>query len=162
MSTATSTAPSTAPELNELPATTAPAPQALARVLLIEDNQEEMLLVQYNLEEFGHGRFELEWCNRLSDGIERLEQGGVDVVLLDLGLPECDGAVSYVAVRNTAPDIPAIVLTGDEREQTEQLVMNYGADDYLIKNEVSGLQLLRAIRSAIYRKRNRSATSLVE
>lgn len=155
-----STATSTAPDLRELPATAGPAAQPLARVLLIEDNQEEMLLVQQTLEEFGHGRFELEWANRLGEGLERLQQGGVDVVLLDLGLPECEGAVSYVAIRNTAPAVPAIVLTGDEREQTEQLVMNYGAEDYLIKNEVSGLQLLRAIRSAIYRKRVRGTASL--
>jgi DNA-binding NarL/FixJ family response regulator len=74
-----------------------------------------------------------------------------------LGLPECSGAVSYIAVRNTAPDVPAVILTADNREQTEQLVMNYGAEDYLVKDQVSGLQLLHAIRGAIYRKKTRQS-----
>ena len=131
------------------------ATEPLVRVLLIEDNQEEMLLVHYTLEEFGQGRYDLEWSSRLSDGLDRLRDGGIDVVLLDLGLPECEGPISYVALRNTAPNVPAIVLTGDGREQTERLVMNYGAEDYLVKDEVSGLQLVRAIRSALYRQKTR-------
>lgn len=152
-----STAPTYAPDPDALPVTTAPAGTPLTRVLLIEDNQEEMLLVQATLEDFGQGRYELEWSNKLARGIERLRQVGVDVVLLDLGLPECSGAVSYIAVRNTAPDVPAVILTADNREQTEQLVMNYGAEDYLVKDQVSGLQLLHAIRGAIYRKKTRQS-----
>ena len=149
-------ATSLASDPNTLPAKVAPAAEPLARVLLIEDNQEEMMLVRYTLEEFGQGKYELEWNSRLAQGLERLREGGVDVVLLDLGLPECNGVMSYIAVRNTTPDIPTIVLTGDESEQTEQLVMNYGAEDYLVKNEVSGLHLLRAIRGAIHRTKSRA------
>ena len=159
MNTATSLATDRSflmPSTPEVGITAGAAAQPLTRVLLIEDNQEEMLLVRYTLEEFGQGRYDLEWANKLTAGIDRLREGGIDVVLLDLGLPECQGPTSYVAVRNTAPDVPAIVLTGDEREQTEQIVMNYGAEDYLIKDEVSGLQLVRAIRSAIYRQRTRN------
>lgn len=153
-------ATSLATDPNEFSAAPGPAAEPLARVLLIEDNQEEMLLVQYTLEEYGQGRYELEWTNRLALGLERLRSGGLDVVLLDLGLPECNGIMSYVAVRNEAPDIPTIILTGDEREQTEQLVMTYGAEDYLVKSEVSGLHLLRAIRSAIYRSKSRAGHAL--
>jgi DNA-binding response OmpR family regulator len=153
----TTAATLTAEDPHALTATAAPAQAPLARVLLIEDNQEEMLLVQYTLEEFGQGRYELEWANRLGPGIDRVRDGGLDLVLLDLGLPECQGPVSYVAIRDAAPEIPVLVLTGDHRAQTEEVVMNLGAEDYLVKEEISGLQLLHAIRGAMYRKKTRLA-----
>src|SRR5271165_6574740 len=106
----------------------AASPAPLARVLLIEDSEEQMLLVQNALEEFGQGRYQLEWANQLTQGIDRLREGVVDVVLLDLGLPESTGAVSYLADRKAAPKVAIVVLTADHREQTVQVVINAGAE----------------------------------
>jgi phosphoserine phosphatase RsbU/P len=134
-----------------------PAAAPLARVLLIEDNVEEMSMVKFTLQEFGRGQYELEWTNNLGDAVLRLREGGLDVVLLDLGLPECQGPVSCAAVRYWAPYVPIVVLTADCRKETEEVAMAYGADDYLVKDEVSGPGLVHAIRAALYRKKARSS-----
>jgi DNA-binding response OmpR family regulator len=134
----------------------------MTHALLIEDNPEPMVLIQTNLQEFGQGWYRLDWACRLIDGIERLGrartpgEGRIDVVLLDLGLPECDGYDSYLAVRKKAPDVPVVVLTGDCREKTVEMVIKGGADGYLVKEEVSGLRLIEAMEGAIIRRNGRS------
>jgi DNA-binding response OmpR family regulator len=119
-------------------------------VLLVEDNEEAMFLVQCALEEYGHGAYRLEWVDGLTGGLARLSKGGIDLVLLDLGLPESSGPASYVTLREAAPDVPVLVLTGDTREETESAVAACGVDDFLVKDEVSGSLLLQAIRAALY------------
>ena len=119
-------------------------------VLLVEDSEEAMFLVQCALEEYGHGAYRLEWVGGLTGGLARLSKGGIDLVLLDLGLPESSGPASYVKLREAAPDVPVLVLTGDTREETESAVAARGVDDYLVKDEVSGSLLLQAIRAALY------------
>jgi sigma-B regulation protein RsbU (phosphoserine phosphatase) len=120
------------------------------RILLIEDNEEAMFLVKCAIEEFGNGRYRLEWSNCLRDGLSQLSKGGVDLVLLDLGLPESSGPVTYDSVRAIAPGVPVLVLTGDAAEETELRVTGAGGEDYLIKDQVSGPLLLQAIQSALY------------
>jgi DNA-binding response OmpR family regulator len=146
-----------ADDVATLPAAGGPAPAPLTRVLLIEDNAEEMLLVKYALQEFGLGQYELEWTRGLAEGVKLLRSGGLDVVLLDLGLPECQGPVSCAAVRDWASCVPIVVLTADDRKETEELVMTYGADDYLVKDKVSGLEIMHAMRAALYRKKARAS-----
>jgi CheY-like chemotaxis protein len=119
-------------------------------VLLVEDNEDAMYLVQCALEEYGNGAYKLEWVNGLTGCLERLSKGGVDIVLLDLGLPESSGPLSYIRVREAAPEIPVLVLTGDTRAETESAVDAFGAEDFLVKDEVSGALLLQAIRAALY------------
>ena len=119
-------------------------------VLLIEDSEEAMLLVRYALQEYGNGTYRLEWADGLTAGLHRLGKGGIDLVILDLGLPESSGPASYAAIRKAAADLPILVLTGDTREQTEFAVSAEGADDFLVKEEVSGTLLLEAIRTALY------------
>jgi DNA-binding response OmpR family regulator len=124
-------------------------------VLLIEDSEEEMLLVKFALEEHGRGLYELRWAPNLSEGIDYLSNGGADVILLDLGLPESSGPASYAWVREVAPKTPVIVLTGDSRLETEFAVTASGADGYLVKNHLSGAQLLQAIQSTLFTSRRR-------
>jgi len=132
------------------------SPEPLARVLLIEDSEEQMLLVRSALEQFGQGRYQLEWADQLRHGIDRLGAEQVDIVLLDLGLPESSGPVSYTAVREAAPGVPIIVLTADGREETVQLVINGGAEGFLVKQEVTGEKLIRVIGEAISRKKSQN------
>jgi DNA-binding response OmpR family regulator len=122
-------------------------------VLLIEDNEEAMLLVRYALQEYGNGTYRLEWADGLTAGLHRLSKGDVDLILLDLGLPESSGAASYASIRKAAPDLPILVLTGDTREQTEFAVTSEGVEDYLVKEDISGALLLQAIRTALYANR---------
>ncbi len=120
-------------------------------VLLIEDSEEAMLLVRYSLQAYGDGRYRLKWVESLSEGLEQLSKGGVDIVLLDLGLPDSSGPTGLASVREAAPEVPVpvLVLTGDTREETEFAAAAYGMDEYLVKNQVSGAQLVRAVHSSI-------------
>jgi DNA-binding response OmpR family regulator len=138
---------------------TAPIGESQKCLLLIEDSEEAMFLVRYALQEHGKGTYRLEWADGLSSGLERLNKGGVDLVLLDLGLPESSGPASYSWVREAAQDIPILVLTGDDREETEFAIAASGVEDFLIKDEVSGSLLMQAIRKAI-RSNRREAKSL--
>jgi DNA-binding response OmpR family regulator len=132
-----------------------PAAKRQKSVLLIEDSEDAMLLVKFALEEYGNGLYGLRWAPSLSDGIDYLSSDGPDVILLDLGLPESSGPASYAWVREVAPKTPVIVLTGDSRLETEFAVTASGADGYLVKNHVSGAQLLQAIQFALATSRRR-------
>jgi DNA-binding NarL/FixJ family response regulator len=114
-------------------------------VLLIEDDQEAMLLVRYSLQAYGEGRFCLKWVESLGEGLAQLSEGNVDIVLVDLGLPDSSGPSSLASVRDAAPEVPVLVLTGDTREETEFAAAAYGMDDYLVKDQLSGAQLVHAI-----------------
>jgi DNA-binding response OmpR family regulator len=142
-------------ELAYLPRVTAPAAKQQECILLIEDSEDAMFLVRYALEEHGEGRYRLEWAENLGAGLERLCNGGIDVVLLDLGLPESSGPESYAWVREVAPQVPVVVLTGDDRDETEFAVTASGAEGYLVKDQASGSHLLQAIQAAVYTNKQR-------
>jgi DNA-binding response OmpR family regulator len=136
-----------------LPRAIAPAGSPKKCILLIEDNEEAMFLVRIALQEHGKGMYRLEWAEGLGSGLERLQNGGVDIVLLDLGLPDSSGPASYAWVHQVAPEVPVLVLTGDTREETECAISANGVQDYLIKDQVSGSLLLQAIRAALQTSR---------
>jgi CheY-like chemotaxis protein len=118
-------------------------------VLLIEDSEEAMLLVRYSLQAYGDGRYHLKWVESLSEGLAQLSKGGVDIVLLDLGLPDSSWPSTLASVREKAPEVPVLVLTGDTRRETKFAAAAYGMDEYLLKDQVSGAQLVRAVRTVI-------------
>ena len=142
-------------DLDSLPRTTGPAAKLQECVLLIEDNEEAMWLVRFALQEHGHGRYRLEWANTLNEGLEHLSNGGVDVVLLDLGLPDSSGTESYAWVREVSPQVPVVVLTGNTSQETEMAVTAGGVEGYLVKDQVSGSLLLQAIGAALYANKQR-------
>jgi PAS domain S-box-containing protein len=98
-------------------------------------------------------------ATRLSDGLERLATGGVDLVLLDLSLPDSKGLDTFTACYNRNADVPIVVLTALEDENVALLALRGGAQDYLIKSEINPRSLARAIRYAIERKRGEEARS---
>jgi DNA-binding NarL/FixJ family response regulator len=142
-------------DLESLPLAAGPAAKLLECVLLIEDNEEAMWLVRFALQEHGNGRFRLEWANTLNEGLEHLSKGGVDVVLLDLGLPDSSGPESYAWVREASPEVPVVVLTGNTCQETEMAVTAGGVAGYLVKDQVSGSLLLQAIGAALYAEKQR-------
>jgi glutamate dehydrogenase (NAD(P)+) len=131
-------------------------------VLLIEDSEEAMLLVRYSLQAYGDGRYHLKWVESLSEGLVQLSKGAVDIVLIDLGLPDSSGTSSLASVREAAPDVPVLVLTADTREETEFAAAAYGMDDYLVKNHLSGAQLVHAIRSSIRANRLQKRQKVID
>jgi DNA-binding response OmpR family regulator len=122
------------------------------RVLLIEDETEAADLVSVYLTEPRGGGFQVEWIPDLLDAMFRLQHAGVDVVLLDLGLPERDGDKSFRAINGmTEGKIPIVILTSDDRLGSRELIMASGAAGYLIKQQASGMELRLALRSAVLR-----------
>ena len=125
------------------------------RVLLIEDNEEAKFLADCALQQYGKGKYHLEWAKDLSDALGQLSHCRTDVILLDLGLPETTGAATYAAVREIAPDIPVVVLSGDTTEETQVSVVLEGVHDYLGKDQISGGLLVEALHSALTENKHR-------
>ena len=122
-------------------------------VLLIEDNPGDARLIREMLRDARGTSFRLEHEERLTAGLERLARGGVDVLLLDLSLPETQGLDTFRRVRSHAPGVPIVVLTGSDDEDLGNRAVQSGAQDYLIKGQVDGPLLGRALRYAIERGR---------
>lgn len=129
------------------------------RVLLIEDNAPLVRMMNDMFAQASGAVFSVESFTRLADGLERLGHGGIDLVLLDLGLPDSTGLDTFVELYNRAPEVPIIVLTALEDETLALTALRDGAQDYLIKNELNPRALVRAIRYAIERKRGEEARS---
>jgi signal transduction histidine kinase len=123
------------------------------QVLLVEDNAGDARLIQESLSETKGEPFEVEIADRLSAALERLGEGGIDAVLLDLALPDSQGWGTFDTIRGKAPTIPVIVLTGLGDEALALKMVKKGAQDYVAKIELNGGILPRAIRYAVERER---------
>ena len=123
------------------------------RVLLIEDNPGDARLIQEMLSKMRDDSLDLECVMQLSSGLERLSEGGVDAVLLDLSLPDSQGLDTFTRMNVQAPQIPIVVLTGLSDETLGVQAVRQGAQDYLVKGQVDSGLLMRAIHYAIERKR---------
>lgn len=127
------------------------------QVLLVEDNTEAAWLVQVCLTAKGSEQFRVEWSQNLEDAMTRLAQPGIDVVLLDLGLPELNGYRSFRAIdAATGGKLPVVILTSDDRGVSKDLTVGFGASDYLIKDKISPVQLRQSLLEAIRRGRPRN------
>ncbi|MGB2796491.1 MAG: diguanylate cyclase [Phycisphaerae bacterium] len=121
-------------------------------ILLIEDNPGDTRLIREFLAEKGGGQFRLEWAERLEEGLRHLDAGHVDLVLLDLSLPQSAGLDTLAVVLGHAPRVPTIVLTGLDDVAVAVEAVRQGAQDYLIKRQLDGRLLVRAVRYAVERK----------
>jgi len=134
--------------------------QRVVRVLLIEDSVADADLIRDAFEDaaldpaLSGAVFELEHLDRLRPGMERLLAGDVDVVLLDLSLPDSHGLETFSKLERTCPTTPIVVLSGLDDEQMAVRAVREGAQDYLVKGRVDGITLTRSIRYAVERKRS--------
>jgi two-component system cell cycle response regulator len=119
--------------------------------LLVEDSHEYARLIQLLLAE--DGRFQVETASRLSEALERLAAGGLDVVLLDLSLPDAGGIDTFSKAHEAFPHVPIVVLTGLDDEALAMEAVKRGAQDYLVKGHVEDPVLVRSIRYAVERNR---------
>ena len=127
------------------------------QLLLIDDNPADVLLVREALQET-HSEsltFELQWVDRLQRALQHIAEKRTDLVLLDLSLPDTQGLATMKRFQAQAPDIPVVVLTGRRDEGTALEALKMGAQDYIIKDELHGKLLTRAIRYALQRTQER-------
>jgi PAS domain S-box-containing protein len=122
-------------------------------VLLIEDNPGDARLVQEALKGSSDPFYRVEWVDCLARGLAHLADGGIDVLLLDLGLSDSQGLGALSLICALRPSLPVVVLSGGSDEQFAVEAVQTGAQDYLVKSFADFRVLTRSIRYAIERKR---------
>jgi len=126
------------------------------KVLLIDDEPAQAWLVQEHLRtvsEKSGKAINLVHTESLGDGFTLLvEDGDVDVLLLDLSLPDSLGLETLIKAHAKFPSLPIVVLTSMEDEELGIRLVQGGAQDYLVKGQADGLTLYRTLRYAIERK----------
>jgi diguanylate cyclase (GGDEF)-like protein len=130
------------------------APEATRpmQLVLIEDNVDYARLVRELLRDAWPARFDMHHFERLSDAHAHLQSGEADCVLLDLGLVDASGLEALATVKQLAPTLPVVVLTGHDDEAIAVRAVKAGAQDYLVKGRTDGALIARAVRYAIERK----------
>ncbi|MBN1883406.1 MAG: diguanylate cyclase [Deltaproteobacteria bacterium] len=122
-------------------------------MLLIEDDPGFRDLVVQMLSEPNNSVFDIAQAQTLGEGCEYLDREKVDVVLLDLILPDNEGIDTFTRLKEKYPELPIVILTSIEDEKTAVEAVKDGAQDYLFKMEVKGDILIRSLRYAVERKR---------
>lgn len=125
------------------------------RILVIEDEAAHAELIQRLLRRNAYWNLDIEHRHSYSSALPLLMNGAVDVVLTDLDLPDTRGLDTLQAVREQSGDVPVLVLTSTDDNGFGRLAVQSGADDYLVKSDLSSGLLTRAILYAIERRKSR-------
>ncbi|MCY2928002.1 MAG: response regulator [Planctomycetota bacterium] len=128
-----------------------------SRVLLVEDNRAEAILLQDGLLHHCPGELLLTWVQTVEEAMGQLATSIPDAVLLDLTLPDSHGFDTVERICQVCPSVPIVVLTGLADEHVAMEAVHRGAQDYLVKGETDSRSIVRAIRYAIYRKQSEDA-----
>lgn len=124
----------------------------MINILVIDDDDGDVRMVSLTLKK-ARSPYALATAGTLAEGVARLAGGGIDLVLLDLGLPDSHGLDTVDRVSSAFAHIPIVVLTGLNSEDAGLEAIRRGASDYLIKDDLSAETLSRTIRYALERKR---------
>lgn len=123
------------------------------KILLVEDNPGDARLLREALGEVRGNDFELVHVERFAEALRCLAEKSFDLILLDLSLPDRQGLDMIASIRGEAAGVPIVVLTGLDDEESSLKALRQGAQDYLVKGQVDGRLLARAMRYAVERKR---------
>ncbi|MGL5192219.1 MAG: ATP-binding protein [Chroococcales cyanobacterium] len=130
----------------------------LINILLVEDNLGDAELFQDILDMSQESQtWNVTHVMRLAEALVEINRNPVQVILLDLSLPDSQGLQTLVTLREQAPTLPIVVLTGLNDEQLGITAVRQGAQDYLVKGLVSGGMITRSMFYAIERKKNEMA-----
>jgi len=124
-------------------------------VLLIQCNPADVRLISRALTTPSLSTLEVESVNKVPDALERISQGGVRSVIMDIEMPE--GLARFEELLSAAPHIPILILSGTETECIARQAVEQGAQDYLLKNQLEEFRLKRVVRSMIERKAKEEA-----
>ena len=123
--------------------------------LLIEDNPKDARLIQEELSEAMDVFFNLTCAETLQDGLKQIENGGIDIILLDLSLPDSTGLDTFSKVYEKAHRVPILILSGMRDELLAETAVGKGAQDYSVKSDIDRQLLIRSIQYAIERHKVR-------
>ena len=132
------------------------------KILLIEDNPADVLLLKESLSSDHQVDFQVTLVEHLKHGLEKLAEQNFDALLLDLGLPDSQGLDTFETAHAQFPNIPIIVLSGTTDDRIALQAVQAGAQDYLVKGEVGWSLAPRAIRYAIERNQSQLAKNASE
>jgi diguanylate cyclase (GGDEF)-like protein/PAS domain S-box-containing protein len=122
------------------------------RILLIEGDPANAETIRSALAQANDRAFSVEWVLHLSEGVEQLNTGQVDAVLLDLFLPDCQGLETFDQLWRAAPDVPVLIVCDPGDESLAMQAVERGAQDYLLKTQLDSRSLRHALRNMIERK----------
>src|ERR1700678_3069361 len=128
------------------------SPKTIKVILLVEDNPGDARLFREMFSQQDSDNIELIHVDCMKDAETYLAICTVDIILLDLGLPDAQGLIAVRRTRAAAPHVPLVVLTVSDDESLAAQTLQEGAQDYLIKGQIERRALLRTMRYAIERK----------
>jgi signal transduction histidine kinase len=126
---------------------------AILRIGLVEDNPGDARLIQEMLREPPVTQYRLTHSTSMDQLLESLERDPIEVLLLDLGLPDSQGMDTFHRINSRAPGLPIVIFSGADDEELASIAVSSGAQDYLVKGRINSFLLKRAIRYAMERKR---------
>lgn len=132
----------------------------VTRVLLLEDSPDDAWLIQEIFSECP-GNFKVIHVDRLSWALEHIVRNEVDVILCDLSLPDAQGLEAPLRLRSAAPAAALIVMTRNNDEAIAAEALRHGAQDYLVKGDLSNHSILRSVRYAIKRQQTQVDTERI-
>lgn len=124
----------------------------VVKVLLIEDNDADARFISEMFKEIQKPEYEIARVSKLNDGFKYLEDHPIDILLLDLSLPDSIGLETFEKAHSQDPKLPIVILSGLNDEEVAIRAVRHGAQDYLMKGDVNNRLLSRAINYAIERK----------
>jgi Flp pilus assembly CpaE family ATPase len=128
-------------------------------ILLIEDDPEFADLVRlWTAGSPAPPVLSLNWTDTLEAGLDRLAKGGIDVIVLDLGLPDSSGFETFASIKAADPGIPVVILSAGDSQGLALQAIQDGAEDYLVKSTCSPELLQRTVLHAVVRHAARGAT----
>ena len=125
----------------------------ITRILLVQDNPEYVTFLKERLNKELNAIYEIRSASTLKGALDFLATGKVDIILLELSLPDSRGLETFEKIQSIASSIPIVILTSLDDEIVALHAVQKGAQDYLLKGEVEGKLLPRVIRYAIERHR---------
>lgn len=123
----------------------------ILKILLVEDNPVDVLRVQDALRSEKNGSFSISSVESLAEAKEILEKEEFHLILLDLGLPDSQGLDTFCGMRDVAPDVPIVVLSGLDDEGIAVEAMSQGGQDYLSKESWDSRTIVRSLNYAVER-----------
>ena len=132
------------------------------KVLLVEDNPTDVILLREALGQDALNTFELTVVERLDSALTTVQKNTFDIVLLDLGLPDSQGLETFNQIHQSVPEIPKVILSGLSDEALALQAVHAGAQDYEAKGTAGFASAARAIRYAVERQKAQAAVRASE
>ena len=128
----------------------------IIKLFLIEDNPGDARLMKELLLEISTVKFEVTHAGNLTDALNQVSKNNFDIIISDLTLPDSSGIDTFLKLHSIAHNIPIIMLTGFDDDELVTRIMQEGAQDYLVKGQVTSSSLLRSIKFSIERQKTKN------